>query len=182
MRITKTTTKVGDKGMTSLGDGTKVPKNSLRIIAIGLLDEVNARVGFAKVKSPNKMVEKWLIEVQNNLFNLGGELALGENAKPIFPVKKVAEIELSIEKLNSQLPHLKDFILPGGDEFCSRLHLARTAIRQAEIAIITLKENASIRDCLQIYLNRLSDYFFVLARFHSLENKLPEFEWKHQKS
>jgi len=181
MRITKITTKIGDKGETSLGDGTIVSKNSIRIKTVGLLDEVNARVGHAIVKSPNKNISESLKGIQNNLFNIGGELALGEKAQPVFSDENVKEIELSIEKLNNQLPPLADFILPGGDEFNSRLHLARTATRQTEISIFSLKENEVVRDSLCVYMNRLSDYFFVLARCHSVENKIPEDVWKHKK-
>jgi len=181
MRITKITTKVGDKGKTSLGDGIMVSKNNIRIKTVGLLDEVNARVGHAIIESSNKDILISLKDIQNNLFNIGGELALGEKAEPIFNEEKVFQLESKIENLNSHLEPLTEFILPGGDEFISRLHLARTATRQAEISLFTLKENEMVRDSLCVYMNRLSDYFFVLARFYSAENKIHENVWEHNK-
>jgi len=167
--------------MTSLGDGKRVSKNSPHIKTIGLLDELNARLGHASLETQSGNIFDSLRLAQNDVFDLSGELSLASKAKPIFQKDRILEIESEIKKMNLSLPPLKEFILPGADELSARIHLARTACRTAELSLFALEEDLNFRECLGIYLNRLSDYLFVMARFHVTGNKLKEAEWKHQK-
>ena len=177
MRITKVTTKVGDKGTTSLGDGTKVSKSDLRINCIGEVDELNSFIGHAKIAASDDDIVKELNTIQNNLLNLGGELSIPENNLELLKEESIARLEISIEEMNNKLPPLKDFILPGGDEFSARLHIARSVCRRVERNIVKLIEKEDGRDIWIKYLNRLSDYFFVLARYHVIKNNLHENQW-----
>ena len=177
MRITKVTTKVGDKGTTSLGDGTKVSKSDLRINCIGEVDELNSFIGHAKIVTSDDDIVKELNTIQNNLLNLGGELSIPENNLELLKEESIARLEISIEEMNNKLPPLNDFILPGGDEFSARLHIARSVCRRVERNIVKLIEKEDGRDIWIKYLNRLSDYFFVLARYHVIKNNLHENQW-----
>ncbi len=179
MRISKITTKVGDKGMTHLGDGCVIPKDSLIIKTIGLIDDANAKVGHAIVVSPNKEKTRLLKSIQNDLFNIGGEIALGEKSESIFSHDRLSEIESNIQSINQELQPLEEFVYPGGTEFSARLHLTRTAIRQAEISLFSLNQDSEIRDSILQYMNRLSDFFFVLARQSMVENNQEEDKWDH---
>ncbi len=177
MRITKVTTKVGDKGTTSLGNGTKVSKSDLRICCIGEVDELNSFIGQAKVViSEEELIQK-LIGIQNNLLNLGGELSIPDRRLDLLREESVFHLETIIKKLNKELPRLKDFILPGGDEFSARLHIARSVCRRVERNIVKLIKKENGRDIWIKYLNRLSDYFFVLARYHTVKNNINENQW-----
>lgn len=177
MRITKVTTKVGDKGATSLGDGTKVSKSDLRINCIGEVDELNSFVGYAKIATSEKNIIKELIAIQNNLLNLGGELSIPNTKLELLKDESVTQLETSIEKMNRKLPPLKDFILPGGDEISARLHIARSVCRRVERYIVKLIDDEGGRNVWIKYLNRLSDYFFVLARYHVVKNDIQENQW-----
>ena len=177
MRITKVTTKTGDNGTTSLGDGTKVSKSDLRICCIGEVDELNSFIGHAKIIAPDKELVQELIGIQNNLLNLGGELSIPGKNLELLKDESIFRMEVSIDKMNKQLPPLKDFILPGGDEFSARLHIARSVCRRVERKIVELIENEDGRDVWIKYLNRLSDYFFVLARYHAITNSINENQW-----
>ncbi len=177
MRITKVTTKTGDKGTTSLGDGTKVSKSDLRICCIGEVDELNSFIGHVKVIAPNKDLVQELSEIQNNLLNLGGELSIPDKNLGLLKEESIFQLETIIEELNKELPSLNDFILPGGDELSARLHIARSVCRRVERKIVKLMENEDGRDIWIKYLNRLSDYFFVLARYHTIKNNINENQW-----
>jgi len=177
MRITKVTTKVGDKGTTALGDGTKVSKSDLRISCIGEVDELNSFIGNAKIATSDDDLVKDLNTIQNNLLNLGGELSIPNNKLELLKDESVKLLEKNIEEMNQKLPPLKDFILPGGDEFSARLHITRSVCRRVERTIVKLMENENGRDIWIKYLNRLSDYFFVLARYHVIKNNLHENQW-----
>ena len=177
MRITKVTTKVGDKGTTALGDGTKISKSDLRIICIGEVDELNSFVGYAKIATSDKDIVKELIAIQNNLLNLGGELSVPKKQLDLIKEESVFHLETIIEDLNKDMPPLKDFILPGGDEFSARLHIARSICRRVERLIVRLNEKENERILWIKYLNRLSDYFFVLARYHTVKNNIIENQW-----
>lgn len=177
MRITKVTTKTGDKGTTSLGDGTKVSKSDLRICSIGEVDELNSFIGFVKITTSDDELVQELNTIQNNLMNLGGELSVPNNNIELLRDESVFYMEATIERMNTILPPLKEFILPGGDEFSARLHIARSICRRAERKIVELVGNENGRDIWIKYLNRLSDYLFVLARFHVIKNKIDENQW-----
>jgi len=177
MRITKVTTKTGDKGTTSLGDGTKVSKSDLRICCIGEVDELNSFIGHAKTVVSDKKLVNELIEIQNNLLNLGGELSIPNNNLELLKEESIIRMETIVEEMNLQLPSLKEFILPGGDEFSSRLHIARSVCRRVERSIVKLIEEENGSNIWIKYLNRLSDYLFVLARFHVVKNNIIENQW-----
>ena len=177
MRITKVTTKTGDKGTTSLGDGTKVSKSDLRIDCIGEVDELNSFIGHVKVIAPNKDLVQELSEIQNNLLNLGGELSIPDKNLGLLKEESIFHLETIIKELNKDLPPLNDFILPGGDEFSARLHIARSVCRRAERIVVKLIEEENGRNVWIKYLNRLSDYFFVFARFHTVKNNIDENQW-----
>ena len=180
MRITKVTTKVGDKGTTALGDGSKVSKSDLRIKCIGDVDELNSFIGHAIIATNYTEIVKELSEIQNNLLNLGGELSIPENNLELLKEESISRLEVSIEGMNNKLPPLDDFILPGGDEFSARLHIVRSVCRRVERSIVQLNEEEIGRNVWIKYLNRLSDYFFVLARFHTVKNNIIENQWSKQ--
>ncbi len=177
MRITKVTTKVGDKGTTALGDGTKVSKSDLRICCIGEVDELNSFIGHAKIVTSDVGLVQELNTIQNNLLNLGGELSIPDKNLELLQEESISYLETGIEAMNQKLPPLKDFILPGGDEFSARLHIARSVCRRVERKVVELIEMENGRDVWIKYLNRLSDYFFVLARYHTITNNINENQW-----
>ncbi|MBL7046326.1 MAG: cob(I)yrinic acid a,c-diamide adenosyltransferase [Candidatus Marinimicrobia bacterium] len=177
MRITKVTTKKGDKGKTDLGNGTRISKNHPRIHTIGEIDELNAFLGFAITKTTDNSCISDLKSIQNDLFNLGGELALPDSDLNLLSDDRINFLEKHIEKMNSELPPLKEFILPGGDEFSSRLGLARAVCRRAERTLVGLLETEKGRELWIVYLNRLSDYLFVLARYYTHQSGGGETQW-----
>ncbi|HSX19347.1 MAG TPA: cob(I)yrinic acid a,c-diamide adenosyltransferase [Candidatus Saccharimonadales bacterium] len=168
-------TKTGDGGTTSLFGGQRVNKNSLRIKAYGEVDELNSRIGMTLAEfgtSDIEHIKKKLIRVQNELFVLGSDLATPLDVKLKIPrVKKsfATRLEKEIDQMTASLPPLRNFILPGGGRVGSGLHLARTVARRAERAIVDLQDSEKINKNSLIYVNRLSDWFFTLAR---LVNKI----------
>ncbi|NOZ03334.1 MAG: cob(I)yrinic acid a,c-diamide adenosyltransferase [FCB group bacterium] len=180
MRISKVTTKTGDRGQTSLGRGEKVSKSHPRIQCLGGVDELNAQVGFAIVACNDTFTIAELKSIQNDLFNLGGEIATPNLEKSLLPEQRVGFLEQRIEAMNEELPPLKEFILPGGDEFSARLHIARTVCRRVERDIVGFpSEETDIHQTVWLrYLNRLSDYFFVLARYHNSQQGVKENMWE----
>ncbi|MEE8334982.1 MAG: cob(I)yrinic acid a,c-diamide adenosyltransferase [Candidatus Neomarinimicrobiota bacterium] len=180
MRITKVTTKAGDGGRTSLGDGQIVAKSHPRIAALGDLDELNACLGFTRLKASD-YADVELEQIQQDLFNLGGEMSLPGREGSLLGEKRLKFLEERIAEMNSSLPALKEFILPGGDEFSSRVHLCRTICRRAERSIVILKESGADVNIWIKYINRLSDYLFVLARFHMHNLGKDQVLWKRSK-
>ena len=165
MRITKVTTKKGDKGKTSLGDGTNVSKTDPRIMILGELDELNAVLGLAIIACDDNAVCEKLTNIQNDILNLGGEVVVPNIEKVLLIEDRINILENETETLNKTLPPLKEFILPGGDELSSRLHVARAVCRRAERSVVRLTEREGGEELRWIrYLNRLSDFLFVLAR------------------
>jgi cob(I)alamin adenosyltransferase len=162
-RLSKIITRTGDEGTTGLGDGSRIPKDSARIEAIGAVDELNSSIGMLRA-SPAlpEAVSKLLLRVQHDLFDLGGELAVPGYS--VLVDAHVAALEDAVEQFNAQLPPLKEFILPGGSEAAARCHLARTVARRAERRCWALAHAENTRAVALIYLNRLSDLLFVLAR------------------
>jgi cob(I)alamin adenosyltransferase len=177
MRITKVTTKKGDSGKTELGDGSKVSKSDLIIKTIGQVDELNSFIGFAKVAANDDLVNKFS-DIQNQLLNLGGELSIPNRNLNLITDQMVSLIESDIVKLNKELPPLKEFVIPGEDEFSARLHIARSVCRKTETLIVELIENKIGKPIWIQYLNRLSDYLFILSRYHVNQIGIKEKQWK----
>jgi cob(I)alamin adenosyltransferase len=161
-------TKSGDKGKTALGDGERIFKDHHRIEAIGEIDEANTFIGWALQFCTGE--EKMLLQkIQNNLFDLGADLCVKDNQNTINKLRATKEqvifLETMIDRYNQSLPHLTSFVLPGGTELATALHLARTVVRRAERRVVTLSQKDDINPEIIKYLNRLSDLLFVLARF-----------------
>ena len=173
VKIDKLYTKGGDKGKTSLGDGSRVSKTDKTIFALANIEELNANLGFivCKIPSPYKNI---LQKVQNDLFDLGADIATPSKKKNVLRISKVYTINLEkeIDLMLSSLPTLKSFILPGGTEISSRIHLARTVCRRCEISILDLNKKKPVNAEILKYINRLSDLLFVVARkLNIIENK-----------
>jgi len=172
-------TKTGDKGETALFGGKRVLKDSLRIEAYGTVDELNSVLGIVRSLNPKKKIENILFQLQNDLFVLGADLATPlKNANKIIPrIKKshIQNLEKMIDKIDQKLKPLKVFILPGGSVIGSHLHFARTVCRRAERITVQLSRDENIGEVVIVYLNRLSDLLFVLARYANyLEGKTEE--------
>lgn len=161
-RLTKIYTRTGDKGTTSLGDGNRIGKDAPRMEAIGTVDELNSVLGMVLAHSLPEAVRQSLALVQNDLFDLGGELSLPDRGA--FSDKYVERLENEIDAHNAQLPPLENFILPGGGQAASACHLARAVCRRAERVVVALSRDESVPATVAIYLNRLSDLLFVVAR------------------
>ena len=161
-RLTQIATRTGDDGTTGLGDNTRVSKSSGRPHAMGDVDELNSHVGLLLCEDMPADVRELLVDVQHQLFNLGGELSI-----PGFELLKdeaLAELDAALEKYNATLPRLQEFILPNGTRAAAQAHVCRTVARRAERAVVALGEHEEMRPAPRRYLNRLSDLMFVLAR------------------
>ncbi len=180
MRISKVTTKTGDKGETGLGDGKRVPKDHPAMVFQGDLDELNSHLGLALAILTDDESGKDLTEIQQDIFNIGGEASIPEAELSLLDKSRVAFLESAIEKMNGELPPLKEFILPGGDDFCARLHVARAVCRRAERSCVTLLNSGTDVKCWLQYLNRLSDYLFVLVRYATQKQGGSESLWKRE--
>jgi len=161
-RITKVYTRTGDGGTTGLADGSRVPKNSPLIEAIGAVDELNAALGALAAEALPEQVRSCLVDGQHDLFDLGGELS--RPGHTIVTDDYVARLEGALDGFNRDLPPLKDFILPGGSRAAALANVARTVCRRAERRIVTLARKKSAPPRAVRYVNRLSDLLFVLAR------------------
>ena len=177
-------TKTGDKGETGLFGGERVSKNSLRIEAYGTIDELNAFIGMAVIEVSDKSVKDLLQKIQNWLFSIGADLATPDNEKTkklnVFrtPEEYYLYIEKEIDNYESKLDELRNFILPGGTKGAALLHICRTITRRAERMVVALNSTVKIGNNIIIFLNRLSDLFFVLARFDNAVTGTPDIEWK----
>jgi cob(I)alamin adenosyltransferase len=161
-RLTQIATRTGDDGSTGLGDGTRVPKDHLRVQALGDVDELNSSLGVILAEPLPEDVRELLVIVQHELFNLGGELSI-----PGFELLKaeaVARLDTALAHYNARLPALKEFILPAGTRSAALAHVSRTIARRAERALVSLALNEPVNAAPRQYLNRLSDLMFVLAR------------------
>ena len=178
MRVSKVITKSGDGGQTGLGDGRRVSKTDIRIQAIGSMDYLNSLLGWAMVvaRSP---VKNDLERIQQDLFDLGGELAMPGIELQLLSAERLNWLEHETEKLNKSLPPLKEFILPGGTELSARIHIVRTTCRNTERDVVALAETKEDSDLHKVYLNRLSDYLFVLARKVQMDEGTKEIQWDH---
>ena len=174
-------TKTGDKGTTSLIGGTKVPKSHLRIEAYGTVDELNSWIGLIRDQQINNDAVKELLEIQDRLFTIGSLLAADpEKSRMKLPSIKnedVTFLEHKIDEMNEVIPELKSFILPGGHTTVSYCHVARCVCRRAERLIVNLNENSTLDNQIIIYINRLSDYLFTLARYLGHQLNISESPW-----
>ncbi|MBH9551949.1 cob(I)yrinic acid a,c-diamide adenosyltransferase [Inhella gelatinilytica] len=161
-RLTQIATRTGDDGTTGLGDGQRVSKSSLRIAAMGDVDELNSHLGVLLAEPLPTSVRDLLVVVQHELFNLGGELCMPGYA--LLKDEAVLHLDQALADFNADLPRLQEFILPAGTRSAALAHVARTVARRSERAVVTLSEAETVRATPRHYLNRLSDLLFVLAR------------------
>jgi cob(I)alamin adenosyltransferase len=168
VKLDKIYTRGGDSGETGLGDGSRVSKASLRIAAIGAVDETNSAIGVARVVADGEM-DAMLARIQNDLFDLGADLSAPQDGRKASVRLRIAEAQVArlegeIDAMNANLSPLTSFILPGGTALAAHLHLARAIARRAEAAIVALAADEKINDAAIRYANRLSDHLFVMAR------------------
>jgi cob(I)alamin adenosyltransferase len=161
-RLTQIATRTGDDGTTGLGDGNRVSKNSLRVHAMGDVDELNSQLGVLLAEPLPDDVRELLVVIQRELFNLGGELS--NPGYELLKTPAVIQLDEALAHYNGQLPRLKEFILPAGTRSAALAHVARTIARRSERAVVALAAVEAVRDEPRHYLNRLSDLLFVLAR------------------
>jgi cob(I)alamin adenosyltransferase len=161
-RLTQIATRTGDNGTTGLGDNTRVSKDSLRVHAMGDVDELNSHIGVLLCEDMPEGVRTLLVEIQHQLFNLGGELSIPgfELLKP----EAVLALDDALAAHNAHLPRLQEFILPAGTRAAAQAHVCRTVARRAERAVVALGSAEALKDTPRQYLNRLSDLMFVLSR------------------
>ena len=176
-------TKTGDRGTTGFFGGARVSKDDVRVEAYGSVDETNAVIGAARAQGLSPTVDAVLAQVQTDLFAVGAELACVPGAEdrlgmPLIAASDIERLEHAIDAAESGLPELKNFILPGGTSGAALLHLARTVCRRAERRSVSLRNASPLRDEIVIYLNRLSDLLFVLARRENHEAGVADVPWK----
>jgi cob(I)alamin adenosyltransferase len=177
-RLSKIYTRTGDDGTTGLGDGTRVAKDSLRIDAMGDVDELNSVIGLLLTEAVPDILVEMLTQVQHDLFNLGGEICIPDYV--ILSQANIDNLEEAIDTLNDELEPLKEFILPGGTKAAAFCHLARTVCRRAERKLITLARDEKVTAISLKYLNRLSDLLFVLCRIINKEAGVPDVLWQNK--
>ncbi len=175
-------TKTGDKGFTSLVTGTRVPKQHDRIEAYGTIDELNSYIGLLRDSMVDEEQKEVLIKIQNHLFVIGSVLATDEKEikyeLPTLDETDVSLLEKQIDKMDSSLEPMRNFILPGGHPVVSYCHIARAVCRRAERRVFALLENCKVDERVTIYLNRLSDFLFTLARMLSVGFQAEEIPWR----
>ena len=178
-RLSQIATRTGDQGTPGLGDNTRVSKDHLRVHAMGDVDELNSHIGLLLCETLPDGVRHLLVEIQHQLFNLGGELSI-----PGFELLKkeaIVELDEALETHNAALPRLAEFILPAGNRAASQAHICRTVARRAERAVVALGESETINDSPRQYLNRLSDLMFVLSRVLNRMNGGDDVYWKSER-
>ena len=178
-RLTQIATRTGDEGTTGLGNNQRVSKNSLRVHAMGDVDELNSHIGLLLCEQMPEDVRHLLVEVQHQLFNLGGELSI-----PGFELLKaeaVLVLDEALEKYNAQLPKLEEFILPAGNRAAAQAHICRTVARRAERATVALGNEEALNDAPRQYLNRISDLMFVLSRVLNRMDGGTDVYWKSER-
>ena len=182
--MSKVYTKTGDKGITSLIGGTRVKKSDIRINSYGTVDELNSFIGLLVTYIEEQETINLLTEMQNVLFNIGCNLAMGDNFKKelkesVVTNKLIENVEKAIDRMQAAIPELKSFVIPGGSRSASTAHVCRTVCRRAERLIIALDESSEVDRNLMAYVNRLSDYFFVLSRYLNNIEKVDEKIWQN---
>ena len=178
-RLSQIATRTGDNGTTGLGNNQRVSKNSLRVHAMGEIDELNSHIGVLLCEDMPAEVRTLLVEVQHQLFNLGGELSI-----PGFELLKadaVMDLDEALAHHNERLPKLEEFILPAGTRGAAQAHVCRTVARRAERAVVALGNEEAIREAPRQYLNRLSDLMFVLSRVLNRLHGGDDVYWKSQR-
>lgn len=178
-RLSRIYTRTGDDGLTGLGDGTRVAKDSARVTAYGTVDELNCCLGLLLAAPLPAEVADELTTIQHQLFDLGGELCIPGHAAIV--AADIERLEQVLDRYNEDLPPLREFILPGGGETGARCHLARTVCRRAEREVVTLSHHDAVRPEAIRYLNRLSDLLFVLARVLARASGHGEVLWRHER-
>lgn len=175
-------TKTGDKGTTSLVGGSRVPKTHIRLEAYGTVDELNSHLGWLHTYLSDEADRDFILGIQHKLFSIGSHLATDQEkmqlkAASIVTMEEVADIEREIDRLDEQLPELRAFIIPGGSRGASVCHVCRTVCRRAERRILALAETCTISAEVLAFVNRLSDYLFVLARKINFDGQNSEIFW-----
>jgi cob(I)alamin adenosyltransferase len=179
-RLSRIYTRTGDDGTTGLGDGARVRKDDARVEAYGTVDEANSSIGIVlAVPGLPADVARCLVEVQHDLFDLGGELCIP--GTQVIREERVTGLETVLDRFNEPLPALKDFILPGGGPAAAACHLARTIVRRAERRVWTLAASETVNPAVPKYLNRLSDLLFVMARVLARHENGTEVLWRHDR-
>ncbi len=178
MRLTKIATRTGDDGTTGLADGSRLAKNSPRISAIGSVDELNSHLGLLLTETLSPTMRESLLDIQHELFEFGGELAMPSHA--FIHEDHVLRLDHWLQKFNSDLPPLKEFILPGGSRAAALCHVARTVCRRAERDCIGLGQIEAVSPALLQYLNRLSDLLFVFSRAINREQQVADVLWQRE--
>jgi cob(I)alamin adenosyltransferase len=179
-RLSKITTRTGDDGTTGLADGSRVGKDSLRIAALGDVDELNSALGVLLAETlPQKIIDA-LAQCQHELFDLGGEIAIPGHVS--LTENHLARLDALIEQHNTSLPPLKEFILPGGSRAAALCHVARTVARRAERSVVALSHKENVSPLTTQYLNRLSDLLFILCRVINLELGVKDIYWQSKQT
>lgn len=179
-RLSRIVTRTGDNGTTGLGDGSRVAKDSARIGAIGTVDELNSAIGVVLAERLPENVRALLTDIQHDLFDLGGELSIPGHAA--ITQDHIDRLEAAVEQFNADLPMLKEFILPGGTREAALAHVARTVCRRAERALVALAAGETVSTPSRVYLNRLSDLLFVLARALNRASGAPDVLWQKDRA
>jgi cob(I)alamin adenosyltransferase len=177
-RLSKITTRTGDDGSTGLGDGSRVAKDSLRIQAMGDVDELNSHLGVLLCEQLPPALQQQLLAIQHQLFDLGGELCIPGHT--LIGEQQVAALDALLAHYNADLPPLREFILPGGSRAAALAHVCRTVCRRAERSVVGLGQRETVNDGPRHYLNRLSDLLFVLARVLNRVNGGEDVLWKRE--
>ena len=182
-RLSKITTRTGDRGETGLGDGSRVAKSSPRVRALGDVDELNSAIGLLVAEISDEMrpaeIAETLSDVQHDLFDLGGELSIPGHS--MLGDAQIERLEARIEAWNAELAPLKEFILPGGTRAAAAAHLARTVCRRAERSLVELNEKEKVSEAALRYLNRLSDLLFIAGRRLNRAAGRGDVQWRHQR-
>lgn len=177
-RLSKIYTRTGDDGTTGLGDGTRTLKDSLRVDAMGDVDELNSVIGIMLTEPLPQPLVAHLTQIQHDLFNLGGEICIPDYV--ILQQSRIDDLEAAIDAFNSQLTPLKEFILPGGTKAAAYCHLARTVCRRAERKLVTLHRHEKVTAISLQYLNRLSDLLFVMCRIINQSAGVSDVLWQNK--
>jgi cob(I)alamin adenosyltransferase len=177
-RLSKIYTRTGDTGSTGLGDGSRVDKDSLRVIAMGDVDELNACIGLLRTEAISEHLQLCLGAIQHDLFDLGAEICIPGHQ--VIVAQRIQFLENTLDKLNETLPALEEFILPGGARASAVCHLARTVCRRAERALVKLSHEGGVTEFALKYLNRLSDLLFVMCRIINREANIDDVLWHNK--
>ncbi len=178
-RLTQIATRTGDAGTTGLGNHHRVSKNSLRVHAMGDIDELNSQIGLLLCEEMPADLRALRVEIQHQLFNLGGELSIP--GSELLKAEAVLTLDQALAHYNAQLPRLQEFILPAGTRAAAQAHVCRTIARRAERQVVALGNEESINEAPRQYLNRLSDLLFVLARVLNRVNGGDDVYWKSER-